>query len=121
MSVQSNHCTAMERCLFDLNGVIVLKGALSSDAVANRNCILDELQDMEPGEWRGGVHGHGFTGAHEGLNLQQIYEAGPAFERLIDHPSRIDRVTHFLGTDMWNFDAHQGSCFIDEGFASFRG
>ena len=121
MSVQLKHCTAMERYLFDLNGFIVLKGALSSDEVANCNCILDELQDMEPGEWRGNVHGHSFTGAHEGLNLQQIYEAGPAFERLIDHPSWIDRITHFLGTDIWNFDAHHGSCFIDENFASIRG
>ncbi len=72
MSVQSKQCIAMERYLFDLNGFIVLKGALSSDEVAGCNCILDEIQDMEPGEWRGNVHGHSFTGAHEGLSLQQI-------------------------------------------------
>ena len=33
----------------------------------------------------------------DGVNLQQIYEAGAAFEALIDHPSWIDRVQHFLG------------------------
>ena len=33
----------------------------------------------------------------DGLNLQQIYEAGEPFERLIDHPSYVGKVRHFLG------------------------
>ena len=64
--------TKTERYLFDLNGFIVLKGALSGEEVDDCNAILDELRDCGPGEWRGRVHGHNFTGAHEGLNLQQI-------------------------------------------------
>ncbi|MCY3879810.1 MAG: phytanoyl-CoA dioxygenase family protein [Rhodobacteraceae bacterium] len=111
----------MERYLFDLNGYIILRGALSPDEVSACNAILDTLQDVQPGEWRGCVHGHHFIGAHEGLNLQQIYEAGPAFETLIDHPSWIGRVLHFLGTDEANFDGLHGPCFIDENFASIRG
>ena len=114
-------CTELERYLFDLNGYVVLKGALSAQEVADCNGILDELQDASPGEWRGHVHGHNFTGEHEGLNLQQIYEAGPAFERLIDHPSWIGKVIHFIGSDSGNFDSQHGPCFIDENFASIRG
>lgn len=111
----------MERYLFDLNGFLVLKGALSAQEVTDCNRVLDRMQDSQPGQWHGHVHGHNFTGAHEGLNLQQIYEAGPAFERLIDHPSWIGKVIHFIGTDSNNFDGHHGPCFIDENFASIRG
>jgi len=79
------------------------------------------MQDCKPGQWQGRVHGHNFTGSHEGLNLQQIYEAGPAFERMIDHPSWIDKVIQCLGTNEPNFDSNHGPCFIDENFASIRG
>lgn len=113
--------TEMERYLFDLNGYLVLRNALSPDEVSACNGLLDEMQDCGPGEWRGHVHGHNFTGSHEGLNLQQIYEGGAPFERLIDHPSWYDKVLNFLGTDQFNFDANHGPCFIDENFASIRG
>ena len=114
-------CTPMERYMFDLNGFLVLRGALSAEEVSACNTVLDGLQDTQPDEWRGQVHGHNFTGAHEGLNLQQIYESGAAFERLIDHPSWIDKVIHFIGTDQKNFDGYHGPAFIDENFASLRG
>ena len=111
----------MDRYLFDLNGYLILRGALSVDEVAACNLSLDEMQNRKPGAWHGRVQGHNFTGHHEGLNLQQIYEAGPAWERLIDHPSWINKVKHFIGTDMPNFDGHHGPLFIDESFASIRG
>ncbi len=113
--------TDMERYLFDLNGYLILRNALSADEVASCNAILDDLQDCRPGDWRGHVHGHNFTGSHEGLNLQQIYEAGEPFEQLIDHPSWIEKVICCIGTDRPNFDSHHGECFIDENFASIRG
>ncbi len=113
--------TEMERYLFDLNGFIILRGALDDRELEECNATLDALQDCRSGEWRGFVHGHNFTGAHEGLNLQQIYEAGPAFERLIDHPAWIAKVIHFIGTDEGGFDGLHGPCFIDENFASIRG
>ena len=112
----------MERYLFDLSGYLVLRGALSPDEVSALNASLDEMQDCGPGEWRGHVHGHNFTGSHEGLNLQQIYEAGGPFEAMIDHPSWIGKVLQCLGTDRNdNFDCNHGPCFIDENFASIRG
>lgn len=113
-------CTEMERYLFDLNGYLILKNALSPCEVAACNTVLDLLQSTQSGTWYGRVHGHNFTGSHEGLNLQQIYEAGPAFECLIDHPSWIAKVTQFIGTDTENFDALHGPCFIDENFANIR-
>ena len=112
--------TDMERYLFDLNGYIVIRNALSRQEVSDCDLILDTLQNCKAGEWFGHVHGHNFTGAHEGLNLQQIYESGPAFQRLIDHPSWISKVTHFIGTDEPNFDSHHGPVFIDENFANIR-
>lgn len=115
-----DQCTEMDRYLFDLNGYLVLKGALSAEQVFACNQVLDDFQNVKPGGWRGRVHGHNFTGSHEGLNLQQIYEAGPAFEQLIDHPAWIAKVAHFIGTDEENFDGLHGPCFIDENFANIR-
>ena len=66
MSMLPDLCTEMDRYLFDLNGYIVLRGALSAEHVLACNQVLDGLQDVKPGDWRGRVHGHNFTGAHEG-------------------------------------------------------
>ena len=113
--------TPMQRYLFDLRGYLTLERALSQEEVAQCNDVLDGLQDTKQGQWRGHVHGHAFKGSHEGLNLQQIYEAGPAFERLIDHSSWYELITHFVGTDEPNFDAAHGPVFIDENFVNIRG
>ena len=54
--------------------------------MAELNSVLDEmpLETMQPGDWWGRVHGHSYGGHWEdGLNLQQIYEAGEPFERLL--------------------------------------
>lgn len=106
--------------LFDLRGYLVLKGAISPDHVAEINSILDSMRDVQPGGWRGFVHGHFFASAKEGLNLQQIYEGGEPFERLIDNPAWIDKVKHFVGGQE-DFDSNHGPLFIDENFASIRG
>ena len=74
---------------------------------------------MEPGQWWGRVHAHWY-GDNDGLNLQQIYEAGEPFERLIDHPSWIDHMKCFVGGE-GTFDWKHGPLFIDENFANFRG
>ena len=59
-------------------------------------------------------------GDDEGLNLQQIYEGGEPFERLIDHGAWIDKVKCFVG-GAGTFDYNHGPLFIDENFASIRG
>lgn len=107
----------LERYLFDLNGFIIVRGALSAAELAEGNAILDRLQHLRAGAWSGHVHAHTY-GGRDGLNLQQIYEAGGVWERLIDHPACIGRVADFVGGD--GFDGHHGPLFIDECFANIR-
>ena len=104
---------------FDLWGYLYLEQALSAGEVGELNRILDEPPPLEPGDWWGRVHAHTY-GDNDGLNLQQIYETGEPFERLIDHPSWIDKVKLFVGGE-GTFDWHHGPLFIDENFANFRG
>ena len=113
--------SSMQRYLFDLRGYLILENALSAEEVGACNAVIDELDGIEHGSWIGHVHGHVFTGGHEGLNLQQIYEAGEPFEKLIDHPAWYGLVTHFIGTDEPSFDSQHGPAFIDENFVSLRG
>lgn len=109
--------------LFDLRGYLVLKGAIAKDHVAELNESLDEIIALDPplthGEWYGAVQAHTFGGI-DGMNLQQIYEAGEPWERLIDHPNWIEKVKHFVGGQD-TFDAQHGPLYIDENFASLRG
>lgn len=111
--------TELERYLFDLNGYIVVKNALKKSEVNACNKIIDKLKNLKNGEWQGYIHGHNY-GGKEGLNLQQIYEAGKPFEKLIDHPSWIHLMLEFVG-GKGTFDHNHGPLFIDENFANVRG
>lgn len=115
--------TARDEYFFDLNGFLILKNVLTKSHVAEMNAILNSITCLEPplrpGEWYGGVHAHTYGGA-EGINLQQIYEAGEPFERLIDYPGWFAKVKHFVGGER-TFDWHHGPLFIDENFANLRG
>lgn len=112
--------TDLERYLFDLNGYIILRNAIPAEVLKGLNASLDDLKDTKPGEWRGHVHGHVFSSATEGLNLQQIYEGGEPWEFLIDNPAWIDHVKCFVGGE-GTFDYTHGPLFIDENFANIRG
>ena len=115
--------TDRERYLFDLNGYLVLENAIDAEHVAACNGILDRIINLDPplshGAWYGGVQAHTFGGV-DGVNLQQIYEAGEPFERLIDHPSWWEKVREFIGGQQ-TFDTQHGPLFIDENFCSLRG
>lgn len=115
-------CSDLERYLFDLNGYLVIPGAISADELAACNDTLDDVQDFVGDGWRGGVRLHNNPERQEGLILQQVYEAGPVWESFIDHPSWFSKAVHFIGSDdPENFDGHHGPAFIDECFASIRG
>jgi hypothetical protein len=109
----------MDEYLFDLRGYLVLEGALTKKHVKEINDGLDRIPALAPGEWHGYIHREK-TEESRGIALQQVYEAGEPFERLIDHPSWIDKVRHFVGGE-GTFDYHHGPLFIDENFASIRG
>ena len=115
--------TPREEYQFDRNGYLILKNVLSKSHVAELNGTLNRITGLEPplaqGEWYGGVHAHSF-GGKDGINLQQIYEAGEPFERLIDHPGWFAKVKHFVGGE-GTFDWQHGPVFIDENFANLRG
>ncbi len=112
--------TDLDKYLFDLNGYLILKDVIPHEILNGCNKILDELKNTKPGEWRGHVHGHFFGSATEGLNLQQIYEAGEPFEYLIDNPGWIDLVKCFVGGE-GTHDYTHGPLLIDENFANIRG
>ncbi len=109
----------LEKYLFDLNGYILIKRALKKKEVEECNKIIDKLKNLKNGKWNGYVHGHNY-GGKEGLNLQQIYESGKPFEKLIDHPSWINHMLEFVGGE-GTFDHLHGPLFIDENFANIRG
>ena len=96
----------LDRYLFDLRGYLVLRNAVSKNQVAAMNDTLDQMPDMEPGDWYGYVHRENFE-ASRGIAYPQIYEAGAPFEALIGGE----------GT----FDYNNGELFIDESFVSIRG
>ncbi len=115
-------CTDMERYLFDLNGYLVVPNALSAEELAACNATLDDCKDFVGSEFRGHVYLHNDPARQEGIMLQQMYEAGPVWEKMIDHPSWFAKAVHFIGADdPENFDGHHGPAFIDECFATIRG
>jgi hypothetical protein len=108
----------MEDYLFDLHGFIRLDGALDEQEVAALNDCIDGVMPLAPGEWHGHVHSQEHSPKF-GINLQQIYEAGPPFETLIDHPSWIDKVKRYVGGE-GTFDYNHGPLYVDENFANLR-
>ena len=117
--MKKKQISKIDKYLFDLNGFIVIENALNRSEVKACNKIIDKLKKLKHNEWEGYVHGHNY-GGKEGLNLQQIYEAGKPFEKLIDHPSWISHMLEFVGGD-GTFDHQHGPLFIDENFANVRG
>lgn len=103
---------------FDLRGYIIVRGALSAAEVKDLNDAADAIPRLAPGEWYGPMQAHTY-GTKDGLNYQQIYEAGAPYEKLIDHPAWIEHIKTFVGGQN-NFDAHHGPLFIDENFINFR-
>ena len=68
--------TDMEEYLFDLNGYLILKGALAPAEVNACNDTYDELEEaakrIEGGGWHGNVVVNN-SGRQEGLIFQQLY------------------------------------------------
>ena len=101
--------------LFDVRGYRIIKGALNADELAEMNAFVDEhpAKDLEPGQWIGNVETHSY-GAKDGVNFQNIMEAGGVYSKLIDHPSWLDQVTRYIETE-------QHKVSIDENFLNVRG
>ena len=74
---------------------------------------MNTIPPLKPGESYGYIHGHQYGDKTSVVNYQQIYEAGQPFEKLIDHPSWIDKIKSFVGGE-GTFDYNHGPLFIDE-------
>lgn len=108
----------LDNYLFDLRGYLILRGALGVAEVAGLNTAFDEFpEDLVPSGWWGNVQRTDTEGdTHKGYELQNIVEAGPSFERLIDHPAWINYMRTWAGES----DSYVEGLFIDECFASVR-
>ncbi len=100
---------------FDLNGYIILKGAVQADLISQLNRSLDSFPTLPFKGWHGNVQRMDNNG-DAGIELQNIVEAGAPFEQLIDHPSWLDRVKRYCGEE----GTYVEGLFIDECFASIR-
>ncbi len=102
--------------LFDLNGFAVLKNAVEPGLLTELNAAFDRFpQELTFGQWWGNVQrldNNGFAG----LELQNIVEGGASFEKLIDHPSWVNRLLRYCGEQ----NTYVQGLFIDECFASVR-
>ena len=107
--------SALDDFLFDLNGYLILKNAVSSDLLARLNAAFDEFPDIEPMAWYGNAQRRDYT-KETGYELHNVVECGAAFEELIDHPGWIDYVSHYCGEEK----SYVQGLFIDEAIASIR-
>ena len=93
--------------LFELNGYLIIKGGVAAADIDQMNTWADAHMDytdktlrggrdsQSDGEWIGHVETHTYSDA-DGINFQNIIEAGPVFERHIDHPSWIEHVRRWI-------------------------
>ncbi len=112
--------TDLDEYLFDLQGFIVLRGALSKAEVDEANTAIDRIPRSVPRKgWFGRVHREDHP-EHRGISYQQVYELGGTFEKMIDHPNYINYLLRFTGGhDTYDRDSAPG--FIDENFYNIRG
>lgn len=101
--------------LFDLRGYLILRNVVTPGHVKEMNKILDEFPKLDFGQWHGNVQRFDNNG-DAGVELQNIFEAGEPFERLIDNPNWLPRVSRYCGEE----GCFMSGLFVDECFASIR-
>ena len=105
----------MDDYLFDLKGFLVVRNALCAAEVAEMNATIDSYMDLQPGQWRGWVHDRSANAGSGMRYLHNLFETGPVWEQLIDHPAWIHHMHRYCGSPA---GAPVGSgLFLDENFA----
>ena len=101
--------------LFDLRGYIILRQAVDAALLAELNSAFDHFPNLPYLGWWGQVQRLDNNGEC-GLELQNIVEAGNAFEKLIDYPAWLPRLHRYCG----EMGTYVDGLFVDECFASVR-
>lgn len=112
---QQRQATAVDDFMFDLNGFLILKGAVGPALLTRLNAEFDRFPDIEFGQWYGNAQRRDYT-KETGYELHNVVECGAPFEELIDHPSWIDLVRKYCGDQ----GSYTEGLFIDEAIASIR-
>ena len=93
--------------LFDLQGYLILEGAISEDDLDKMNAWIDahwayveqpweaNTEDKRIPRWIGNIETHTYN-IENGVNFQNIIEGGDVFEKLIDHPAWIGLVRKYI-------------------------
>jgi hypothetical protein len=102
--------------LFDLYGYLILQQSVASTDTAQMNQWADDHEHLmaastpqrghEDSQWIGHVETHTYSGP-DGINFQNIVEAGPVFERHIDHPCWIGHVRRFVDSPLNGLSLHE--------------
>lgn len=104
--------------LFDLQGYLVLKNAISAADLREMNQWIDDhasyiaepwSTDGDPkkkGRWIGHIETHTYN-EENGVNFQSIIEGGPVFEKLMDHPAWIDLVKKYIHSSVNGLSIHE--------------
>jgi hypothetical protein len=107
--------SALDDFMFDLNGYLLLKGAVEPELIAGLNRAFDAFPPLEREQWWGNTQRRDYTG-ETGFELHNCVEAGAPFEALIDHPGYINYLRRYCGEQ----DSYVEGLFIDECIASIR-
>lgn len=105
--------------LFDLQGYLILRNAISKEDLAEMNQWVDDhwayvenRPDEPTKQWIDNVELHSY-GQDDGVNFQNIVEGAPVFERLIDHPAWFPLAQRYINPD--------NGISIHENFLNVRG
>ncbi len=106
--------------LFDLNGYLILEGAIDTADLAAMNQWIDDHWDyvITPKDadgrsrWIGRIETQSY-GGQDGVNFQNIVDGGTVFEKLIDYPAWIHLVRKYI--------APNNGLSIHENFLNVRG
>jgi len=113
--MEARQPTALDDFLFDLRGYLVIEQAVEPALIAELNAAFDAFPPLNRGQWWGNTQRRDYT-SDTGFELHNVVEAGPAFEKLIDHPGYIEYLRRYCGEK----DSYVEGLFIDEAIASVR-
>ena len=105
--------------LFDLQGYLVLEGAICNEDLQLINQWIDDhweyienpwIEEGENGQdrsrWIGNIQTHTYN-IENGVNFQNVIEGGEVFEKLIDHPSWISLVKKYVNSVVNGLSIHE--------------